>query len=200
MAGISSKALKPKYAQNNFKYNGKELQNQEFSDGSGIEDYDYGAGMLDPQIGRWSTADPLADHFSRWSQYTYCIDNPFNFDDPDGMAPGQRFKSQHAAAGDWASTYGQKNQMELSSLIYRIRTIQGKEYYSYTPAVQYESKDIHNDNKRNSPPPRSTQHVLPKGIDVTLTAHIHFILQVMYSQKISVRILLPMVTKAMILL
>ena len=34
MAGISSKALKPKYAQNNFKYNGKELQNQEFSDGT----------------------------------------------------------------------------------------------------------------------------------------------------------------------
>ena len=41
MAGISSKGLKPKYAQNNFKYNGKELQNQEFSDGTGLEDYDF---------------------------------------------------------------------------------------------------------------------------------------------------------------
>src|ERR1700676_1144901 len=46
MAGISSKALKPKYAQNNFKYNCKELQNQEFSDRTGLEDYDYGARMM----------------------------------------------------------------------------------------------------------------------------------------------------------
>jgi len=39
MAGISSKALKPKYAQNNYKYNGKELLNQEFSDATGLEEY-----------------------------------------------------------------------------------------------------------------------------------------------------------------
>jgi hypothetical protein len=38
MAGISSKALKTNYVKNNFKYNGKELQNQEFSDGTGLEE------------------------------------------------------------------------------------------------------------------------------------------------------------------
>jgi RHS repeat-associated protein len=82
MAGISGKSFGIKG--NKYLYNGKELQNQEFANGDGAEWYDFGARMLDPQLGRWTTPDPLSEKYFEWSPYHHVANNPLLLVDPEG--------------------------------------------------------------------------------------------------------------------
>lgn len=73
---------------NYIKYNSKELQKDEFTaangNKSGLEMYDFGARMLDPQRGQWTSLDALSEKYYDLSPTAYVANNPVKYVDPDG--------------------------------------------------------------------------------------------------------------------
>ncbi len=85
MSAISARALKTNYTENKLRFNGgSEMQNREFSDGSGLEMYETSFRGYDAQIGRFAQIDPMAGGYLDYSTYGYCTNNPVLLSDPSG--------------------------------------------------------------------------------------------------------------------
>jgi RHS repeat-associated protein len=87
MSAISTKAAG--VLKNKKGYNSNEIQNHEFTDGSGLELYDFNARTYDPQIGRFIQIDPETEEGGQeaFSPYHFGFNNPISNSDPDGKFP-----------------------------------------------------------------------------------------------------------------
>ncbi|SKA03582.1 RHS repeat-associated core domain-containing protein [Chitinophaga eiseniae] len=80
MDGISYRAVAG-IEPNRVLFQGKELQRNEFSDGTGLDWYDFEARYYDPQLGRWFSPDPARQD---WSPYMAMGNRFITVRDPDG--------------------------------------------------------------------------------------------------------------------
>ena len=65
-----------------YKYGGKELDRM-----NGLNTYDFGARHLDSSKGGWDGMDPMLEMFHAFSPYAYCMGNPIQNIDRNGLYP-----------------------------------------------------------------------------------------------------------------
>ena len=123
-----------------YKYNGKEFDSK-----NGLNWYDYGARHYDAALGRFVTVDPLAEKYYDISPYTYCVNNPVVYIDPDGKkvyyATGvsNEFKNDFKQAVQYLNKYGMGGllaKLHASNKIYYIKEGETLTSSSFDPNTQ----------------------------------------------------------------
>jgi RHS repeat-associated protein len=95
-------------AQNNYKYNSKELQTEEIN-GKKLNWIDYGARNYDPTIGRWMNIDAYAEKAPNITPFRYGFNNPIKFIDPDGNFEQDDHYGSVTVYGKGGGSFGASN-------------------------------------------------------------------------------------------
>ncbi|MFD2919038.1 DUF6443 domain-containing protein [Terrimonas rubra] len=142
--GISSKALTGN-AENKYKFNGKELQSKEFSDGNGLDWTDFGNRMYDNQISRWHTVDILAEKYVSFSAYHFAANNPIRYKEVDGRyfvdSKGNRVSVSQNKSGQ--IILGKNASADLKELVNSVNTSGSKTAITQIMKAGKNSTKIH---------------------------------------------------------
>lgn len=93
---VEEHAVKPTMP---YLFNGKELDRD-----TGL--YYYGARYYDPKTALWLNTDPLAEKYPNVSPYTYTLNNPIKYIDPDGRDIIIYYKSSNGKMKTYDYKYG----------------------------------------------------------------------------------------------
>ncbi|MFT4169627.1 MAG: RHS repeat-associated core domain-containing protein, partial [Dysgonomonas sp.] len=77
------------------------------------------ARFMDPSMIRFTTVDPLAEKYFRWSPYVYVANNPLRFIDPTGMSPEDDERQKKENESFWQGIYNAFNQM-MEGVLYTV--------------------------------------------------------------------------------